>query len=109
MKGDDLNTALEAFVKLLVRDHKLKQAGKIIEEFERVVKKVEGIVELKITSARELDEATVESIKKAFGEKVEAVTSVEESMIGGVKVKLEDKILDGSIKTQLKTLKQSLI
>ncbi|PLX26938.1 ATP synthase F1 subunit delta [Candidatus Parcubacteria bacterium] len=108
LRGSDLSSAVKTFVEILVRDHKLKQGDNIIAEFERVVKKEKGIVELEITSARELDTKTIEKIKKTFGENVEAVTQVDEDIIGGVKVKLEDKILDGSVKTQLKSLKQQL-
>ncbi|MBT3538679.1 ATP synthase F1 subunit delta [Candidatus Parcubacteria bacterium] len=108
LKGSDLSDAIKTFVEILVRDHKLKQGYNIIAEFERTVKKASGVVELEITSARELDKKIVEEIKQTFGKNVEAVTQVDESIIGGIKVKLEDKILDGSVKTQLKSLKQQL-
>ena len=108
LKGADLSAAVKLFVEVLIRDNKFRQSNNIIAEFERISKKAEGIVELEITSARDLDAETIEQIKKAFGQKVEAITSVDEGMIGGVKVKLEDKILDGSVKTQLKSLKQQL-
>ena len=108
LKGSDLNNAIKSFAEILVRDHKLKQAGNIIIEFEKFTKKQEGVVEIEITSARELDSKTVDQIKQVFGEKAEAITKVDENLIGGVKVRLEDKILDGSIKTQLKSLKQQL-
>jgi F-type H+-transporting ATPase subunit delta len=106
--GADLKQVLDVFVKLLVRDRKLKQSNNIIIEFEKFSKKQEGIVELAITSAHELDDKTVEHIKKVFGQKVEAVQDVDEDLIGGVRVKMEDKILDGSLKTQLVSLKKRL-
>lgn len=109
LKGEKLDKALQAFVELLVRDHKLKKANKIIEEFIKYSKKQSGAVEIEITSAHELDVHTLSHIKKAFGEKVESVEHVDKCLLGGVRVKLEDKILDGSLKTQLNKLKQSLI
>ena len=66
LKGSDLDSSLRAFVELLVRNHKLKQAHNIIDEFISYTKKQEGVVELEITSARQLDEKTIEIIKKAF-------------------------------------------
>ncbi len=108
LKGEDLTTALKSFAGILVRDHKLKQGANIIAEYERIAKKAAGIVELEITSARELDSKTIKQIKKVFGEQVEAVSDIDEALIGGVKVKLEDKILDASVTTQLKSLKQQL-
>ena len=106
--GADLKHMLNAFVELLVRDRRLKQAGNIIAEFVKYAKKQEGIVELGITSARKLDDKTVDHIKNIFGKKVEATQDVDENLIGGVKVKMEDRILDGSLRTQLLNLKNKL-
>ncbi|MBU2542540.1 ATP synthase F1 subunit delta [Patescibacteria group bacterium] len=104
----DLSNALQRFVELLARKQKLKQVGNIIVEFEKIAKKKDGIVEIGIKTARKLDSATLENIKNAFGKKVEAVESVDESLIGGVSIRTEDKILDGSLKTQLSVLKSNL-
>lgn len=104
----DLSRVLKEFVALIVRDRKLKQIDKIIVEFEKYTKQQKGIVELEITSARKLDDTTIAAVKKVFGEKTEAITNTDESLIGGVRVKMEDRILDGSIITQLRALKSQL-
>lgn len=104
----DLDKVLEIFVNFLAKKRKIKQSKNIILEFEKILKKKQGIVEIEITSARELDKSTVDKIKTVFAKNVEAIESVDENMIGGVKVKLEDRILDASIKTQLINLKKSL-
>ena len=91
-----------------MHDRKLRQADAIIREFEAYAKKQDGVVGIEITSARKLDKATLNLITKAFGEKVEAVESVDEGLIGGMRVKMEDRILDGSIRTHLMRLKQQL-
>ena len=109
LKGEKLNEALRQFVLLLVKYHKLKQGARIIEEFEKYAKKKAGIVEIEITSARKLSENTLNHIKKIFGEHTESVEIVDESLLGGMKVRTDDKILDASLKTQLLNLKQSLI
>jgi len=108
LSGADLKDIIAVFVKIIVRDHKLKQAENICEEFIRYAKKQAGEVAIKVTSARELDKSTLEKIKKIFGNKVESVRNVDESLLGGVTVKLEDRILDASLKTQLNKLKLSL-
>ncbi|MCX6780196.1 MAG: ATP synthase F1 subunit delta [Candidatus Magasanikbacteria bacterium] len=105
----DLSKTLKNFVALVAGEHKLKQMPKIIEEFIRLSKKEEGIQEIEITTARELDEKTIEKIKHIFGKDTEATTAIDESLLGGVKIKTGDKILDGSLKTQLNKLKQTLI
>lgn len=104
-----LTEVLKNFVQIVARDHKLKQMPKIISEFTRLAKKEQGIQEIKIKSARELDEKTVEKIKNIFGKNTEATTEIEKEILGGIKIKTGDKILDASLKTQLNKLKQTLI
>ncbi|PIR78279.1 MAG: ATP synthase F1 subunit delta [Candidatus Magasanikbacteria bacterium CG10_big_fil_rev_8_21_14_0_10_36_16] len=104
----DLDVVLKNFVNLLAKKHKIKQTKNIIAEFEIILKKKQGIVELEITSARELDKGVVEKIKQAFAKEVELIEKVDKSLIGGIRVKIADKILDASVKTQLSNLKKSL-
>ncbi len=108
LEGEELTKALQQFVAVLACNNKLKQGDNIIGEFEKYIKKQEGIVEIKIESARKLDEETLEEIKKVFGKKVEATTKTRKKILGGVRVKTGDRILDGSLKAQLTNLKQSL-
>lgn len=109
LSDKNLTATLKNFVALVARDHKLKQMPKIINEFIRFAKKEEGIQEIEIQSARKLDEKTIEKIKNIFGKNIEATTKIDESILGGVKIKTSGKILDGSLKTQLNKLKQTLI
>lgn len=108
LKGEKLAQTLRGFMALLMRSHKLKQAGRIIEEFVKFSKKQDGIVEIEVTTARGLDDGTMLHIKKAFGEKVEEKLVIDENVLGGVKIKTNDKILDASLKTQLINLKKTL-
>lgn len=107
-KGEQLHKAIAEFAKLLVRAHKISRADNIIAEFEKYSKKQAGIMEISVQSARKIDEKTLNQLKKVFGDEVEASESVDEGLLGGVRVRTEDKILDGSLKTQLNQLKQSL-
>jgi len=108
LSGADLDGALQRFVELLAKKQKLKQVGNIIAEFEKIAKKKEGIVSIEIKSARKLNSNTTDSIKNAFGDKVEVTELVDESLLGGTSIRTEDKILDGSLKTQLNKLKLKL-
>ena len=83
--------------------------GLIIDEFEKYSKKQEGINEIEIESARELDKTTINKIKKMFGEKSDVKTIVNPDMIGGVRIKVDDVVYDASLKKQLSRLKTSLI
>lgn len=108
-KPADLKKILVSFVEFLFRIRKMKKFEYIIREFVKYAKMKEGISEIEISSARKLDEKVLIAIKKIFGAKTEAVTKIDESMIGGIKIKTDDKILDASIRTQLNKLKQAII
>lgn len=108
LKGEKLYQALEKFAAILARAHKLKQSNNIISEFVKYYKAGEGIKEIKITAARDLDEKTLKKIKAIFGENVEAEVNVDPKLLGGVKIRTEDKILDASLQTQLFKLKQRI-
>ena len=109
VKGEKLNSIIEALVKLLAKKQKLKQAPLIIKEFERLAKKAAGIVNISITSAHKLNQSNLESIKTFFGKNVEETTSLNEALLGGFTVRSEDTIFDASLKTQLTKLKQNLL
>jgi len=106
LKGEKLYKVLEKFAGILARDHKLKQSKNIIREFVKYIKIGEGIKEIQITTARELDIKTINKIKDVFGNNVEATVSIDPSLLGGVRIRTEDKILDASLQTQLLKLKQ---
>lgn len=108
-KGKDLHAVLGEFVQILAKHQMLKKAERIIAEYVAYAKRQEGILDIQISSARKLDAATIEKVKNAFGEKVEATESLDESLLGGFVVKTTDTIFDASIKKQLVRLKQSLV
>lgn len=108
LSGKDISIAVQNFVNLLARDHAVSKAAAIIAAFEKTARKADGGFEIQVTSAHELSDATVKKIAAVFGEKVEAVQQVDESLLGGVQVKTDDTIFDASLSTQLKTLQSQL-
>ena len=108
LKGADLETVIKNFVSFLQKAQMISKVEYIMQEFETYAKKQEGIERIEIVSARLLSETQIKEISKHFRARVEASTTVDPSLIGGIKVKTENTILDGSIKGQLEKLKQQL-
>ncbi len=106
--GDTLKKTVAEFARILFKNQQLKQSDKIISEFIKYAKKQSGVTDIEITAARKLEAATLKEIKGHFGGQVEVVEKIDKELIGGFVVKTEDKIFDGSLKTQLSKLKQSL-
>ncbi len=82
------------------------------DRFQELVKQEQGIVEVEITSAVELEEETKakirERIEHATRKKVELKESVEDDIIGGLVLRFGDVIVDGSLKARLEQLRSRL-
>ena len=64
---------------------------------------------MEIETARKLESAVLNKIKKVFGEKSEITELVNKELLGGARITVNDMIYDASLKTQLKSLRQQLI
>lgn len=107
--GKELDDAIHVFARYLAKQRSVKKLPYILNEFTRLVERIEGRDPIHITSARELTADTITRIQEVFGRQRDVSTSIDESMIGGTKITMANTILDGSIKTQLEKLKQSLM
>ncbi len=105
-----LATNLVCFLALKGRLHIFRQ---MVEEFERLVDAYHGIEHAEITSPFPIDEAE----RKALAERLAGVlgkkqvvleTKVNKSILGGVVVRIGDKLIDGSSRTRLDNLKRNL-
>ena len=109
MKGEKMHLAVAEFVRLLTREHKLKKGERIVLEFVKYAKKMEGAIPLTVTTAREMTEKELLKIGDAISKEAEVTPVIDPEIIGGVVIKTDDMIFDGSIKTQLSKLKSALI
>lgn len=112
-KAEEVNVVLKSFVEVLAENNQIAKAKSIIEEFSKVWNREKGIIEAEIVSANELDEEMIEELKgyiaKESGrKKVEVITKIDKDILGGVVIKYEDQILDGSLKTKLVELKERM-
>ncbi len=100
------------FLNLLVEKKRAGILPEIAEQFQAMVDEEKNISHGSVVSAVELDkelQAKVQAtLEKLTGKKVELTTSVNPSIIGGIIAKVGDLELDGSIKTQLASLKDSI-
>jgi len=102
----------ENFVRVLAENGRLEVLAEIRGQYETLKNAREGMVEAEIYSAFEMDAAQVADLvarlEKKTGRKVKAKVSVDKSLIGGVKVVIGDKIIDGSARAQLAALETAL-
>jgi F-type H+-transporting ATPase subunit delta len=100
------------FLNLLVEKKRAGVFPEIAEEFQIMVDDEKNVSHGSVVSAVELSDALQASVQatleKLTGKKVKLTTSVDPSIIGGIVAKVGDLELDGSIRTQLASLKDSI-
>lgn len=103
---------MESFFRLLVEKKRAGLLPEISGEMERMADAAQNVTHGTVISAIPLDGALQEKIQgtleKITGGKVMLDTRVDSSIIGGIITRIGDKILDGSIRTQLTGLKDSI-
>lgn len=107
-----LSGEAENFVRVLADNGRLDVVAEIRRHFEALKNEREGTVEAEVVSAFELDKSQVADLvsrlEKSTGRKVKARVSVDKALIGGVKVVIGDKVIDGSARAQLAALENAL-
>lgn len=107
-----MSDVLKSFLLLLFEKRRLNHLRGISEVYDKLVDELNGIVRAEVTSADALSSEAVEKIRaslsKMTGKEVKLEINQDPSLIGGVMTKVGDIVLDGSIKTQLINMKESL-
>ena len=101
-----------SFIDLITKNKREYLLVEIAEAYLYLLKKYQKIVPVSITSARKLEKETLNQILDKMKSHVEGdfevTEEVDESLIGGFIVRLDDKQIDASVLTQLNRMKQEL-
>lgn len=94
------------FIDLLIKENRIKLITEIAEQYEEESQKADKILNIKIISSCEIDEKQIQTIVEKYKTmyNVKAINYekiIDESLLGGVKVMVGNKIYDGSVQTQL--------
>ena len=107
-----LSGEAENFVRVLADNRRLELLPAIRAQYEALRNQREGLIEADVFSAFELDGAQladlVAHLERKTGRKVKARVQLDKELIGGIKVVLGDKVIDGSVRAQLGALENAL-
>ena len=108
--GDEIETNLASFMKLLCEKGHVGEILDIIDETIGRLKAAEGVSTAYVTSAIELSDAErsalTEKLAKKLGHRVELVCDVDKSLLGGVIVRVDGNVIDGSLRYKLQNIKE---
>jgi len=113
VKKMGLSTLTQNFLGLLMDKGRINHIEAVSDRYLKLVDEVNNIQRARITTASSLPTATQDKIKKSLeemtGKTILLEVEQDEDIIGGIVARVGDLTLDGSVKTQLANLKESLI
>ena len=101
---------IKNFVSILKKNNDLSLANKITDEYNKYHRNLKGISKIKITSSNKLNSEILNKIIQKFENQIEVEERIDESLINGIVVKIDDDVLiDGSVRRKLEDLKKELV
>jgi F-type H+-transporting ATPase subunit delta len=109
-KPKDYDTIIENFFQVLQKNGDLNEYEKIIAVYEEYDRQQRGIKEMEVITAGEtkLNKTMVDELNRIAGADIEIKQKIDRNLIGGVVIKVEDTLIDGSIRNHLNNLHDTL-
>ncbi len=100
------------FLELLAERHRLPATFRIRRAFDELWREEHKLLSVEVTSAVELDEALVRSIgeriEERTGRRIELTSRVDPDIIGGLILRVGNKVLDASVHGRLQRLRKQI-
>ena len=110
--GSTVNAEVVSLVLLMVRRGRPGAIDRMIEHFEALVRRERGIELAEVRTALPLDdsqrEAVMNRLHELTGDKIEINEVVDDSLIGGITVRIGDRLYDASVRNRLERLRARL-
>ncbi|OGI89448.1 ATP synthase F1 subunit delta [Candidatus Nomurabacteria bacterium RIFCSPLOWO2_01_FULL_40_15] len=111
--GDELSASFKNTVKFLTRRRLLSQAPDILLRLEKKINDDKGIITAKISSARKLNRSAkthlTHYLKKYYSAREVILNeNVNEKLIGGLRVEVNNEVIDLTIKNKINKLEEHL-
>ena len=107
-----LGSAQKQFLQLLAQYRRLKIIGDIHQLFSAYKAEFERVIDVRLTTAAPIDDAMqnrfAEVLTKRLGRKVDLACDTDPKIIGGAIVRAGDQVIDGSVRSRLERLAETL-
>lgn len=110
---DELSKSVYNFFMLLIDKRRESLLRGIVSEYKKLANAAQNIVEAKVTVASALsqqqEEQLIKKLETTLGKTVIVETKIDKSILGGVVLRIGDKLIDGSITRQMQVLEAQLL
>lgn len=104
-----LQKQLRNLLAVLIKNDRISDVREVVEAYRAELQERQGIRQVEIVTARELNEkdraGMVAGVGKLAGARVEASFKLDESILGGMVVRIGSTVYDGSLRGRLERLK----
>lgn len=108
----DLSATVKNFLYLLLEKDRMDTIAGVSQHYERLTDEASNIARAEVFVPRPLQAEALEKLEKGLekmtSKRIKLEVKEDRSLIGGVIVKIGDLVLDGSVKAQLRGLRESL-
>ena len=108
--GDEM---VRNLLRILVDKSRESEVAAIFRAYVALVEEAQGLVHVEVVSAVVLPAEVAESLKaklaSTLGKTIDLKLSVDKELLGGLKLRIGDKVADASIRHHLERLRESLI
>jgi F-type H+-transporting ATPase subunit delta len=109
----EIDDAVLNFTKFLEKNSQMKMSGAIAKKFGEIYNSQNGIVEAEVASAHKLESSQIHKVESFLKGKYRAKevvlnNRIDESIKGGIVVRVGDEVMDGSVERKLRDLSLSL-
>jgi len=110
--GDEIDKQVASFIAVLAENKRLSLMSEIVSLFDAMKANQEKRVDVEVISAYALDEAAdiklKEALKKRLQREVSLSSRVDQSLIGGLVLRTDDLVIDGSLRGRLNKLAEAM-
>jgi F-type H+-transporting ATPase subunit delta len=107
--GSQVSESMMSFLQIVCAHHRLDCLRDIYREAERQLNEKRGVVDVQVTTAvpvsAELVGQISEALQKSLGHEVHLLQAVNPDVIGGMVIRVGDKVFDSSVTNRLRQLR----
>lgn len=109
--ADDPKPAIKNLLNLLRRKKQSKLLPKILQAFEELWNQTHGIVKMEVSCPQKFEsslQVLEKSLTEKTGKKMIFKQKIDDSLIGGFRIRSGDTLIDSSLKSRLKMLERNM-
>jgi F-type H+-transporting ATPase subunit delta len=112
--GAELDAVSKKIINLILKKHLMSRSKEILNKLEKLVDKNEEVVRVTVSSRAKLEKGITDEIEDFIKKRYKAKNTVLEfnvnpKLLGGIKLEVEDEVIDMTLKNKVNRLKEFLI